>query len=189
MFSSRNVVVVQWRQGNVQKSVMHVQRCCFANLDLLLLCRSRWRRRRRCLRWTPVAVGAGNTALRVEASRSLPWVPEDIFFLSVLMVRCKAVLGALSNRKHSLFQNRYFENRPLNGYLCRCKNFSFKQGSDLIGGPDQKRIQTFRYGGGGGRGVSKNFLSALRASVWSKIREGSPVRHCGPSRTFHLDPP
>ena len=152
MFSSRNVVVVQWRQGNVQKSVMHVQRCCFANLDLLLLCRSRWRRRRRCLRWTPVAVGAGNTALRVEASRSLPWVPEDIFFLSVLMVRCKAVLGALSNRKHSLFQNRYFENRPLDGYLCRCKNFSFKQGSDLIGGPDQKRIQTFRYGGGGGGG-------------------------------------
>ena len=79
------------------------------------------------------------------------------FFLSVLMVRCKAVLGALSNRKHSLFQNRYFENRPLNGYLCRCKNFSFKQGSDLIGGPDQKRIQTFRYGGGGG-GSQKIFF-------------------------------
>ena len=25
------VVVVQWRQRNVQKSVMHVQSCCFAN--------------------------------------------------------------------------------------------------------------------------------------------------------------
>ena len=26
-----HVVVVQWRQRNVQKSVMHVQSCCFAN--------------------------------------------------------------------------------------------------------------------------------------------------------------
>ena len=28
--------------------VMHVQSCCFANLNLLLFCRCRWRRRRRC---------------------------------------------------------------------------------------------------------------------------------------------
>ena len=44
-----HVVVVQWRQRNVQKNVMHVQSCCFARLNPLLLCRSRWRRRRRCL--------------------------------------------------------------------------------------------------------------------------------------------
>ena len=44
-----HVVVGQWRQRNVQKSVMHVQTCCFANLNVLLFCRSRWRRRRRCL--------------------------------------------------------------------------------------------------------------------------------------------
>ena len=47
-----HVVVVQRRQRNVQKSVMHLQSCWFANL-LLLFCRSRcrWRRcrRRRCL--------------------------------------------------------------------------------------------------------------------------------------------
>ena len=43
------VVVVQWRKRNVQKSVMHVQSCCFANLYLLLFCRSRWRHRSRCL--------------------------------------------------------------------------------------------------------------------------------------------
>ena len=42
-----NVVVVKQRQRNVQKSVMHVQSCCFANLILLLLCRSRCRRLRR----------------------------------------------------------------------------------------------------------------------------------------------
>ena len=29
------IVVVQWRQRNVQKSVMHVQSCCFANLNQL----------------------------------------------------------------------------------------------------------------------------------------------------------
>ena len=31
-----HVVVVQWRQRNVQKSVMHVQSCCLANRNLLL---------------------------------------------------------------------------------------------------------------------------------------------------------
>ena len=43
------VVVVQRQLGNVQKSVMHVQSCCFACLNLLLFCRSCCRRRRRCL--------------------------------------------------------------------------------------------------------------------------------------------
>ena len=44
-----HVVVVQRRQRNVQKGVMHVQSCCFACLNLLIFCRSRWRRRRRCV--------------------------------------------------------------------------------------------------------------------------------------------
>ena len=43
-----HVVVVQWQRRNVQKSVMHVQNCCFANLNLLLLCRFRWGRCRCC---------------------------------------------------------------------------------------------------------------------------------------------
>ena len=30
------VVVVKWWQRNVQKSMMHMQSCCFANLNLLL---------------------------------------------------------------------------------------------------------------------------------------------------------
>ena len=38
------VFVVQRRQRNVQTSVMHVQNCCFARLNLLLFCRSRCRR-------------------------------------------------------------------------------------------------------------------------------------------------
>ena len=40
-----HVVVVQWRRRNVQKSVMHVQNCYFANVDLLPFFRSRCRRR------------------------------------------------------------------------------------------------------------------------------------------------
>ena len=49
-----HVVVVQRRLRNVQKSVMHVQSCCFANINLLLFCRSPCRRRRRCLS-SPIA--------------------------------------------------------------------------------------------------------------------------------------
>ena len=41
-----HVVVVQQRQRTVQKSVMHVKKCCFVNLNLLLFRSSR--RRRRC---------------------------------------------------------------------------------------------------------------------------------------------
>ena len=44
-----HVAVVKLRQRNVQKSVMHVQSCCFANLNLLLFCRKRCPCRRRCL--------------------------------------------------------------------------------------------------------------------------------------------
>ena len=48
----------------------------------------------------------------------LPWVPEDIFFLSILLVRGEVKSGALSNRKHGLFHIRYFENGPLEpGYF------------------------------------------------------------------------
>ena len=43
-----HVVVVQRRQRNVQKIVMHVQSCCFANLNLLLFSRPRCRRRHCC---------------------------------------------------------------------------------------------------------------------------------------------
>ena len=46
-FRKFHVAVVQWRLRNVQKSVVHVQSCCFANLNLLLFCPSRFRRRRR----------------------------------------------------------------------------------------------------------------------------------------------
>ena len=44
-----HVVVMQRRLRNVQKSVMRVQSCCFADLNLLLFCRSRCHHRHHCL--------------------------------------------------------------------------------------------------------------------------------------------
>ena len=44
------VVVLQWRQRNVQKSVMDVQSCCFDNPSLLFFWTSRCRRRHRILK-------------------------------------------------------------------------------------------------------------------------------------------
>lgn len=40
MKSRIHVPVVQRRLRNVQKGVMHVQTCCFTNLNLLVFCRS-----------------------------------------------------------------------------------------------------------------------------------------------------
>ena len=54
----------QWQQRNVQKSAMQVQSCCFANLKLLLFCRSR------CLsfwwwwRWLPFTFASFTKTLR-----------------------------------------------------------------------------------------------------------------------------
>ena len=36
-----HVIVVQRRPRNVEKSVIHVQGCCFSNLRILLFCRRR----------------------------------------------------------------------------------------------------------------------------------------------------
>ena len=43
---------MHWRQRNVQNSMMCVQSCCFANLNLLLFCRSRCRCRSRLFKLT-----------------------------------------------------------------------------------------------------------------------------------------
>ena len=44
-----HVLVVQWRQGNVQKSVRHVQELLFCQSKPIAFCHSRWCRRRPCL--------------------------------------------------------------------------------------------------------------------------------------------
>ena len=56
-----HVVVVQRQQRNVQESVMQVQSCCFACLNLSLFCRSRCRRRLRVV----------NSLLSIETKQPL----------------------------------------------------------------------------------------------------------------------
>ena len=65
-----HVLVVQWRQRNVQKSVMHVQSCCFANLNLTFFCRCRWPRRRRSLS----SLMIGRISLRVPVPEYFGYV-------------------------------------------------------------------------------------------------------------------
>ena len=43
-----HVIIMQWRLRNVQKSVLHVQSCCFALIKLIVFFRSRCRRVCRC---------------------------------------------------------------------------------------------------------------------------------------------
>ena len=59
-----HVVVVQWRQRNVQISLMHVQSCCFANLNLSLFFRSRCRRSRRWLKLPNLTVHEPDITIR-----------------------------------------------------------------------------------------------------------------------------
>ena len=68
-----HVVVVQWRQRNVPKSVMHVQSCCFGYYTYLLLWRSRCRccRRRRILR--SLLIGALGNLKEGDGGENVTW--------------------------------------------------------------------------------------------------------------------
>ena len=69
-------VVVQRRQRNVQKSVMHVQSCCFGDKTLLLFCRSRCRRRLRCLS-SPLGWQTMHKSLRPGLKTSVDFRGQD----------------------------------------------------------------------------------------------------------------
>ena len=56
---------------------MHVQSCCFASLNLLLFCRSRCRRRRRCVNSLIRELGRRLEHEWTEHSRS-PWAHPDL---------------------------------------------------------------------------------------------------------------
>ena len=80
-----HVVVMQWRQRNVEKIVVHVQSCCFANFNLQLFWRSRCRPWRRILRSllllyvTPAFAGKNNLVPRalfpphLQSQGKAPW--------------------------------------------------------------------------------------------------------------------
>ena len=70
------MAVVQGRLRNVQKSVMHVKSCCFANLNLLLFSCFRCRRRRRCRHRTSLL------KLPISVIQKF-WLRDDTLVLSV----------------------------------------------------------------------------------------------------------
>ena len=94
-----HVLDVQWRKRNVGKSVMHVQGCCFVNLNLglLLFCRFRWRHhRRRCL-------SSVITSYRRLISRSRIWFKMTSHFLNVLLQKLISSHYYIISNGHSLY--------------------------------------------------------------------------------------
>ena len=83
-------------------------------------------------------VGLGKCAC--DLTKCIPWVTEDILFLSILMIRGKAASmrrevprikeHLISNRKRSLFYLKYFETGPLEpGYkMCNLQ----KKNSNMV---------------------------------------------------------
>ena len=88
------VVVVQGRQRNLQKSVMHVQSCCFASLNLLLFSPEvkteiqskplygRWGGHRKCPYWQGIRIKRVEFRDKVRA-----FFPQGQSKLSVI-IRC-----------------------------------------------------------------------------------------------------
>ena len=78
--------------------------------------------------WKPVAIGAGNTAFRTEANRSLEGTQLQSHFLISLEF-------SLVENYNTRFIKKFSQlNSDMQSY--RCKDFSLKQVSGLMGGPD-----------------------------------------------------
>ena len=95
-----HIAVVHRRQIKVQKSVLHVQSCCFPCLNLLILCRSRCGRPRRCV----------NSLMSFDVSdtsTSSLLLPRIIFSdkKNKLFNTTGAMFGELANSIHQ----RYFQ--------------------------------------------------------------------------------
>ena len=97
-----HVVVVQRRQRNVQKSVMHVSSCCFANLNLLLFRRSRSRHRRRCLSSLLRSSKYCTWATSLNASLEVTW--DTVIMLLAFGVHPSYTKECILCKKFLLFQ-------------------------------------------------------------------------------------
>ena len=136
-----HVVVVQRQQRNVQKSVMHLQSCWFANL-LLLFCRSRcrWRRccRRRCLSSLFLD---GNTLSAILHQRHSTTVSSSVNTLQilselsrVLLDRQKCILtGAIKflSVRQSLGSQNLFDITRVSALFSRKLQMQFEADSSL----------------------------------------------------------
>ena len=78
--------------------------------------------------WKPVAIGAGNTALRAEANRSLEGTQLQSHFLISLE------FSLVENYNTRFIKKIQQLNSDMQSY--RSKDFSLKQVSGLMGGPD-----------------------------------------------------
>ena len=87
------IVVVQWRLRKLRKSVMHVKRCCFVNLNLLPFCCSRSRRLLCCLNSLFACRGSCR-------NNAIPRSPREKLFKTV------AILLLLVDRRNILFVYR-----------------------------------------------------------------------------------
>ena len=105
-----HVVVVQWRLKNVLKSVMHVQSCCFVNLNLLLCSCSccRCLRRRCCLsslmtnKCTKMR-DARAKSLSLFATQATAWqqccdIVSNSYNIVLTLQRCVALKIVVANR-------------------------------------------------------------------------------------------
>ena len=112
-----HVVVVQWRLKNVQKSVMHVQSCCFVNLNLLLCSCSccRCLRRRCCLsslmtnKCTKMR-DARAKSLSLFATQATAWqqccdIVSNSYNIVLTLQRCVALKIVVANR--NIVSNSY----------------------------------------------------------------------------------
>ena len=87
-----HVIVVQRRHRNVQKSVLQVQRSCFADLIQVLFCRSHCyrsrsrRRRRSCLTSVLVVVMTTTTTTTDEDARTMTTTTTTKTMMMVMMM-------------------------------------------------------------------------------------------------------
>ena len=79
-----HVIVVQRRQGNVQKSVLHVQSSCFTSLIQLLFCRSHCHRHlgRGCLTSVLVVVMMMTTTMTTTTTKTMMMVMMMMMMIS-----------------------------------------------------------------------------------------------------------
>ena len=93
------IVVMQWWLRNVQKSMMHVQSCCFANPTLLLFYLSCCRRRHHCLSFLIGAITPNTSSLRSH-NKFLGDVTVDTSFATAASNLNTALLAVLRTVHH-----------------------------------------------------------------------------------------
>ena len=98
--------VVQWREKKGEKNWMRAQNCFFANLNLLLFCRSRCRHRHRCL--APYCLyfiyARKITTVEIHHIR-FDYCANDLSFSSGIVMQAKFAIRTLVSSHQKSWQN------------------------------------------------------------------------------------